>query len=127
MKNRMLFVTVSLFVLLSFLLTACGPQATPVPTEAPAVVQPTEAPAVPTEAPAAAQPTEAPAVQQPASSGQVYALVPKNLGNPYFDTANKGAQEAAKELGVTVNYTGPATADATQQIQLLNSLIAQKV
>ena len=27
-------------------------------------------------------------------------LVPKNLGNPYFDTANNGAQEAAKELGV---------------------------
>lgn len=59
--------------------------------------------------------------------GKTFALVPKNLGNPYFDTANKGAQEAAKELGVTVNYTGPATADATQQIQLINSLISQKV
>jgi len=54
-------------------------------------------------------------------------LVPKNLGNPYFDTANNGAQEAAKELGVTVLYQGPAAADATQQIQLVNSLIAQKV
>ena len=54
-------------------------------------------------------------------------LVPKNLGNPYFDTANNGAQEAAKELGVTVLYQGPAAADATQQIQLINSLIAQKV
>ena len=54
-------------------------------------------------------------------------MVPKNLGNPYFDTANNGAQEAAKELGVTVLYQGPATADATQQIQLINSLIAQKV
>jgi rhamnose transport system substrate-binding protein len=54
-------------------------------------------------------------------------LVPKNLGNPYFDTANKGAQEAAKELGVTVTYQGPATADAPAQIQLINSLIAQHV
>ncbi len=107
MKNRMLFLTVSLFVLLGVLLSACGPQATPVPTQVPAAAQPTQAPA--------------------ASGGKVYALVPKNLGNPYFDTANKGAQEAANELGVTVNYTGPATADATQQIQLLNSLIAQKV
>jgi rhamnose transport system substrate-binding protein len=53
--------------------------------------------------------------------------VVKNLGNPYFDTANAGAQAAAKELGVTVQYQGPATADATQQIQLLNTLIAQKV
>jgi len=59
--------------------------------------------------------------------GQTYVLVPKNLGNPYFDTANKGAQEAAKELGVTVQYQGTSTADATQQISLINSLIAQKV
>ena len=63
----------------------------------------------------------------PAAGGKTYVLVPKNLGNPYFDTANNGAQKAAKELGVTVTYTGPATADATQQIQLINSLIAQKV
>jgi rhamnose transport system substrate-binding protein len=56
-----------------------------------------------------------------------FVLVPKNLGNPYFDTANAGAQEAAKELGVTVTYQGSAAADATQQIQLINSLIAQKV
>src|SRR5512142_1775048 len=62
-----------------------------------------------------------------ASGPKTYVLVPKNLGNPYFDTANKGAQEAAKELNVTVTYQGPATADATQQIQLLNSLISQKV
>ncbi len=54
-------------------------------------------------------------------------FVPKNLGNPYFDTANIGAQEAAAELGVTVTYLGSATADATEQIQLVNSLIAQKV
>jgi rhamnose transport system substrate-binding protein len=54
-------------------------------------------------------------------------FVPKNLGNPYFDTANIGAQEAAAELGVAVTYLGSATADATEQIQLLNSLIAQRV
>jgi rhamnose transport system substrate-binding protein len=62
-----------------------------------------------------------------ASGPKTYVLVPKNLGNPYFDTANKGAQAAAAELKVTVQYNGPAAADATQQIQLLNSLIAQKV
>jgi rhamnose transport system substrate-binding protein len=62
-----------------------------------------------------------------ASGPKTYVLVPKNLGNPYFDTANKGAQTAAKELNVTVQYNGSAAADATQQIQLLNSLIAQKV
>lgn len=56
-----------------------------------------------------------------------YVLVPKNLGNPYFDTGNAGAQEAAEELGVEVTYQGTSVADATEQIQLLNSLIAQNV
>jgi len=72
--------------------------------------------------------TEAPAAPQvPAAAACInYVLVPKNLGNPYFDTANNGAQEAAKELGIKVQYQGSATADATEQITLLNSLIAQK-
>ena len=78
-------------------------------------------------APAAAPAAEAPAAEAPAEGGKTYVLVPKNLGNPYFDTADKGAQEAAAELGVTVLYQGSSTADATEQIQLLNSLIAQNV
>ncbi len=36
------------------------------------------------------------------------ALVVKALGNGFFEAANKGAQEAAKELGdVEIIYTGP--------------------
>jgi rhamnose transport system substrate-binding protein len=115
MQKRFRHGVVSAVLTLSVLLTACGAQATAAPTAAP---QPTTAPAN-TQA---AAPTSA-----PAASGKIYVLVPKNLGNPYFDTANKGAQAAATELGVTVQYQGPATADATQQIQLLNTLIAQKV
>ncbi|MBZ5529666.1 MAG: substrate-binding domain-containing protein, partial [Acidobacteriia bacterium] len=110
MKSHLGLTVVTVMLSLSMLLSACAPAAAPPPTAAP-VVQPTAVP--PTTAPAAAP--------------KVYVLVPKNLGNPYFDTANKGAQAAAKELGVTVNYQGSATADATQEIQLLNSLIAQKV
>src|SRR6185312_1560196 len=56
------------------------------------------------------------------------ALVVKSLGNGFFDAANKGAQEAAKELGdVKVIYTGPTKATAEAQIDVINSLIAQKV
>ena len=62
-----------------------------------------------------------------AGEGRTYVLVPKNLGNPYFDSGNLGAQEAAAELGVEVVYQGSSTPDATEQIQLLNSLIAQQV
>ena len=115
MKNRSIILAMAVLVIFSMLLTACATP-TPAATEAPAEV---EAPAE-DEAPAA---TEAPA----ASGPKTYVLVPKNLGNPYFDTADKGAQEAAKELGVTVLYQGSATADATEQITLLNSLIAQGV
>jgi rhamnose transport system substrate-binding protein len=133
-------------ILIAALMSACGastpaaaPTAAPAaaaPTAAPAAAAPTaapaEAPTAPAEPTAASEPTaapaEAPTAAAAASGGaKTYVLVPKNLGNPYFDTANKGAQEAAKELGVTVTYQGSATADAPQQIQLLNSLIAQNV
>jgi len=56
------------------------------------------------------------------------ALVVKSLGNGFFDAANKGAQEAAQEIGdVEVIYTGPTSATAEGQIEIVNSLIAQQV
>jgi len=56
------------------------------------------------------------------------ALVVKTLGNGFFDAAAKGAEEAAKELGdVEIIYTGPTTATAEGQIEIINSLIAQNV
>lgn len=55
-------------------------------------------------------------------------LVVKSLGNGFFDAANKGAQDAAKEIGdVEVIYTGPTKATAEAQIEVVNSLIAQQV
>jgi len=55
-------------------------------------------------------------------------LVVKSLGNGFFEAANKGAQEAAKELGgVEVIYTGPTSTTAEGQIEVINSLIAQGV
>ncbi len=66
---------------------------------------------------------------QPASADTVkIALLVKNLGNGFFDAANKGAQEAAKELGnVEVIYTGPTQATPEGQIDIINSLVAQGV
>ncbi len=54
-------------------------------------------------------------------------LVPKSLGNGFFDAVHKGAQEAAKELDAEVIYTGPTTPTAEGQIEVINSLIAQRV
>jgi rhamnose transport system substrate-binding protein len=105
MRNKS--IALALMMLMIAVLSACG-------TETPAAT-----PVGPTAGAGGSTPV--------ASGGKTYVLVPKNLGNPYFDTANKGAQEAAQELGVTVTYQGTSTADATQQIQLINSLIAQNV
>lgn len=56
------------------------------------------------------------------------AMVVKTLGNGFFDAAHQGADEAAKELGnVEIIFTGPAKATAEGQIELINSLVAQKV
>ncbi len=112
MKGSSKSLIVTAVAALALLLGACAPTAT--------TAAPTTAPTQPA-APTTAAPTAG------GASNLNFVLVPKNLGNPYFDTANKGAQQAATELGVKVTYQGPATADATQQIQLLNSLIAQKV
>ena len=56
------------------------------------------------------------------------AMVVKSVGNPFFDAAHKGAEEAAKELGnVDIIYTGPTDTKPEGQIDLINSLIAQHV
>ena len=56
------------------------------------------------------------------------AMVVKSLGNGFFDAAHEGAKEAAKQLGdVDVIYTGPTTPSAEGQIEIINSLISQKV
>jgi rhamnose transport system substrate-binding protein len=108
MNKRSYLFTV--LVVLGLLISACAaPAAEPVAEE-----------------PAVEVPAEEPAAEEPAAECNGYVLVPKNLGNPYFDTGNVGAQEAAAELGITVTYQGSATADATEQITLLNSLIAQQ-
>ena len=132
MPNKRIALLILMSLLLT-LLTACGDStATPAPaaTTVAATTAATTTTAASSGTATTAAATTAAAGANPAAgsgAGKTYVLVPKNLGNPYFDTANKGAQDAAKELGATVTYQGPATADATQQIQLINSLIAQKV
>ncbi len=56
------------------------------------------------------------------------ALVVKALGIGFFEAAHKGAEEAAEELGnVEIIYTGPTDTTAEGQIEVINSLIAQRV
>ena len=56
-----------------------------------------------------------------------YAMLVRVLGNTAFELARIGAEEAAEELGVELIYTGPTENTAEGQINLINSLIAQRV
>jgi rhamnose transport system substrate-binding protein len=55
------------------------------------------------------------------------AVVPKLVGIPYFNSAKDGAEQAGKDLGVKVIYTGPTQADAAQQATFIQDLITKKV
>ncbi|WP_394154341.1 rhamnose ABC transporter substrate-binding protein [Vibrio maritimus] len=56
-------------------------------------------------------------------------LVVKAQGIGFFEAAYEGAQQAAKELSddVEIIYTGPVTPTAEGQIEIVNSLISQRV
>ena len=76
----------------------------------------------------AATATAAVLIATPAMAQTRIALVVKSLGNGFFDAAAKGAEEAAAELGdVEIIYTGPTSATAEAQIEVINTLIAQQV
>jgi rhamnose transport system substrate-binding protein len=53
-------------------------------------------------------------------------MIPKQVNNPYFDVAFKGAQQAATDLGGAVSQVGPTAADATQQIPFIQTATTQK-
>jgi rhamnose transport system substrate-binding protein len=57
-------------------------------------------------------------------SGSVV-VIPKQVNNPYFDVAFKGAQNAAAVYGGDVTQVGPTAADATQQIPFIQTAITQ--
>lgn len=52
-------------------------------------------------------------------------VMPKLIGIPYFDASQQGAEEAAEELGVTLNYNGPTEAQAEEQVQMIQQWIDQ--
>lgn len=55
-------------------------------------------------------------------------LVVKALGIGFFEAAYDGSKEAAKELGdVEIIYTGPVTPTAEGQIEIISTLISQRV
>jgi rhamnose transport system substrate-binding protein len=54
-------------------------------------------------------------------------FLPKNLGNPYFDTSDKGGAQAVKEFGGTYSQVGPDTATPDSQVPFINTAAQQGV
>ncbi len=54
-------------------------------------------------------------------------LLPKNLGNPYFDASRTGAETAAEAFGGEVEEVGPETATPDSQVSFINTAAQQGV
>jgi len=55
-------------------------------------------------------------------------MLPKNLGNAYFDTSTSGAEKAAKDLGAKIEQVGPETGDdPAGQVPFINTAAQQGV
>lgn len=68
------------------------------------------------------------------AAGQAYAAdpvsivyIPKNTGNPYFDSIIKGFEDGCKDLGCEFDTVAPATAEATSQIPFVTAQIQRGV
>ncbi|WP_369370814.1 rhamnose ABC transporter substrate-binding protein [Promicromonospora sp. Populi] len=61
------------------------------------------------------------------TDGVTVTMLPKNLGNPYFEASTAGAEEAAGELGLTVEEVGPDAASPDAQVPFINTAAQQGV
>ena len=104
---------------------ACSSSATPAPTAVPSVAAPSAAASV--AAPSAAPSVAPSAAASPSAAALTVVVIPKQINNPYFDVAFKGAQKAATDLGGTVTQVGPSAADATQQVPFIQTATTQGV
>jgi len=55
------------------------------------------------------------------------AMMPKAKGDPYFVSCRKGAEDAARELGVTLIWDGPTDLDPARQNEVVDSWITRGV
>jgi rhamnose transport system substrate-binding protein len=54
-------------------------------------------------------------------------FLPKQINNPYFDTAASGGQQAAKDLNGQFKQVGPSSANAAAQVPFITNLTEQHV
>lgn len=60
-----------------------------------------------------------------ADEGVKVCMMPKLVGIPYFNASQQGAEEAAEELGIELEYNGPAEAVAALQVEMIEQWTQQ--
>jgi ribose transport system substrate-binding protein len=135
-SKRFLFVF-SMMLIVTMVLSACAPAAPAAATTAPAAPAATTAPAAPaaTTAPAAPAATEAPAAPAattaPAAPAAPAAAKGYKIGflagvqDPFYYTMERGARQAAADLGVELVAQFPEKWDATVQTPMLDAMVAR--
>jgi rhamnose transport system substrate-binding protein len=63
----------------------------------------------------------------PAAKQLTIAMMPKSKGNAYFIACRKGADEAAKELGINLIWDGPTDTDPAKQNEIVETWITRGV
>ncbi len=71
--------------------------------------------------------TAAPVSGQSSDKPITVAMMPKSKGNAYFIACRKGAEEAAKELGVDLIWDGPTDPDPAKQNEVVDTWITRGV
>ncbi|MFI5454127.1 MAG: substrate-binding domain-containing protein [Isosphaerales bacterium] len=69
----------------------------------------------------------APAFRPAASVPITVAMMPKSKGNAYFIACRKGAEEAARELGIKLIWDGPTDPDPAKQNEVIDTWITRGV
>ncbi|MCB0212758.1 MAG: ABC transporter substrate-binding protein [Anaerolineae bacterium] len=103
---RRYFISLVTFIVISLMfLTACGAASTPAPAEKPA------------EEPAADTAAE--------TDGDTYiAVISKGFQHQFWQAVNKGADQAAEDLGVTITFEGPESeAQVDKQVEMVQAAL----
>jgi ribose transport system substrate-binding protein len=120
MKARPIMIVFSVLVALAMVLSACAPAATPaVETEAPAPAG-TEAPA-----PEATEPPAPEATEPPAPAGDIKIGFLAGVDDPFYLTMQRGAAQAAADLGVELVVQIPEDWNTTVQTPMLDAMVAR--
>src|SRR5437773_1262660 len=62
-----------------------------------------------------------------ANKALTVAMMPKSKGNAYFIACRKGAEEAARELGIELIWDGPTDPDPAKQSEIVDTWITRGV